>query len=144
MFYKFLNSTTDIVKALDGQSDVAKRISTMATSLHTAIDRYGTVSDPRHDETYAYKVDGLGSHNLTADANITGLLSASLFGYLDRDGKVCQATGNSILSLNNPYLMRGTVINAVSGPYCGLRTLGLRQVLSGHLLRMTTLRYRPL
>ena len=120
MFCTFLNSTAQIMKALDGQIALANEMSAMSTSLRTAIDRYGIVNDPKYGNMYAYEVDGFGSHNLMDDANIPSLLSAPFFGYLDQSDQVYQATRTFVLSKDNPYFMRGPIINAVGGPHSGL------------------------
>ena len=120
MFCTFLNSTAQIMKALNGQTTLANEMLAMSKALRTAIDRYGIVNDPSYGDMYAYEVDGFGSHNLMDDANVPSLLSAPFFGYLDHSDKVYQATRRFILSKDNPYFMRGPIINSVGGPHSGL------------------------
>ena len=112
MFSRLLKSTAQIMRGLDGQTDLANSILAMSNPLPIAIDRYGLVKHPVYGDNYAYEVDGFGSHNLMDDANIPSLLSAPFFGHLDRNDKVYQATRRFILSKDNPYFMRGPVINA--------------------------------
>lgn len=119
MFSRYLNSTAQIMSAIGGHTDLANSMSKLAISLRTAITNYGVANTAMYGKIYAYEVDGYGSQNLMDDANIPSLLSAPFLGYLDQDDAVYQATRNFVLSANDPYFMRGPVINAVGGPHDG-------------------------
>ena len=119
MFARYLSSASQIMQNIGGQPDLANNMSTLASQLRSAISSYGIVSDPKYGDIYAYEVDGYGSRNLMDDANIPSLLSAPFFGYLDMDDETYQATRQVLLSANNPYFMRGPVINAIGGAHDG-------------------------
>ena len=119
MFSRYLSSAALIMQAIGNQDTLATQMTTLADQLRSAISSYGIVRDPKHGTVYAYEVDGYGSRNMMDDANIPSLLSAPFFGYLDMDDTVYQATRKILLSADNPYFMRGPVINAVGGPHDG-------------------------
>jgi meiotically up-regulated gene 157 (Mug157) protein len=98
---------------------LAAEVSTLASSLRTAAETYGVVTDLIHGQIYAYKIDGYGLRNITDDVNIPFLLSAPVFGHLNVSSPVYQNTRSIILSNGNPYFIRGPVINNVRGPYNG-------------------------
>ena len=119
MFSRYLASTAEIVQKLGGQGDLANQMNSLSGSLKDAISTYGIRDDPNHGRIYVYEVDGYGSMNIMDDANIPSLLSAPVYGYLDRGDDVYQNTRKVVLSANNPYFMRGPVINSVGGPHNG-------------------------
>jgi meiotically up-regulated gene 157 (Mug157) protein len=119
MFSRFLSSAAIIMYKIGGQDDLASQMNAMAANLRSAITASGIVQTSEFGEIYAFEVDGYGGQNLMDDANIPSLLSAPFFGYLDANDKVYQNTRKFILSSQNPYFMRGPVINAVGGPHNG-------------------------
>jgi meiotically up-regulated gene 157 (Mug157) protein len=128
MFSRYLNSASQIMAAIGGQRNLAYHMHNFAQSIRAAITTHGIVNDPVYGEVYAFEVDGYGSGNIlqplmishyspqTAnrmdDANIPSLLSAPFLGYLNVSDLVYQNTRKFILSKDNPYFMRGPVINA--------------------------------
>lgn len=118
MFSSYLADCADIAKAI-GEEDLAAKMSTMASSLRDAIEAYGKVHNSKYGDIYAFEVDGYTSQNIMDDANIPSLLAAPFIGYLDQDDETYQNTRNLILSADNPYFMRGPVINAIGGPHVG-------------------------
>lgn len=120
MFSTFLASASQIVLKLGNNTDLASSMSSLSSSLRTAISDYGIVTSRGHGQIYAYEVDGYSSQNIMDDANIPSLLAAPLFGYLDVNDTIYQNTRSSVLSSDsNPYFMRGPVINAIGGPHDG-------------------------
>lgn len=118
MFAHYLNTTSTILFAL-GNFNLATQMTTLSASLTAAITEHGIVSDPVYGNIYAYEVDGYSSRNIMDDANIPSLISAPFFGYLSQNDSVYQATRKVLLSGDNPYFMRGSVINAIGGPHDG-------------------------
>jgi meiotically up-regulated gene 157 (Mug157) protein len=138
MFARYLDSASDIMAQIGNQRNTANHMHNFASRIRTAITQYGIVTHPKYGQIYAFEVDGYGSRkfthkyrvenirlietleNIMDDANIPSLLSAPFFGYLNVTDSVYQNTRKLILSKNNPYYMRGPVINAVGGPHAGL------------------------
>jgi len=120
MFARYLNTTSEIMAALGNHTDLAAQMSRMANSIRSAIQSHGIVTDAvTGKQIYAYEVDGFGSQNIMDDANIPSLLAAPVFGFLDATDPIYQNTRAVVLSGNDPYFMRGSVISAVGGPHDG-------------------------
>ena len=121
MFAQNLVTTAAILTDIgnDNTKTLADEMASLGTSITAAIRSHGIVSDPVHGNIYAYEVDGYGGTNIMDDANIPSLLSAPFLGFRSQNETVYQATRALLLSGNNPYFMRGTVINAIGGPHNG-------------------------
>ncbi|CAD6503241.1 BgTH12-02908 [Blumeria graminis f. sp. triticale] len=120
MFASYLESASNIMAAHGAQEQLSTRMSDFSRRIRDAISKHGIVNDAKYGDIYAYEVDGFGSANLMDDANIPSLLSAPFIRYIKNDDPVYQNTRRFILSSDNPYFMRGPVLNAVGGPHAGL------------------------
>ncbi|KAK0704159.1 hypothetical protein B0T21DRAFT_378065 [Apiosordaria backusii] len=117
MFSSYLSKLSRLVSQLD--KETAQEMAAMAGEISKGVEKYGRVDHTSFGRIYAYEVDGYGSHNLMDDANIPSLLSAPLYGYLDRDDETYQRTRRFVLSDRNPYYMFGPVLNGTGGPHIG-------------------------
>lgn len=155
MFSRYLESASEIMAGVGNQRNLANHMHNFSQSIRKSINAHGIVEDPVYGKVYAFEVDGFGSGqfltlslclwlsqiltlgiaNRMDDANIPSLLSAPFLGYLDVNDPIYQNTRKWILSKDNPYYMRGPVINAyvylpsvpiiitdysVGGPHAGL------------------------
>ncbi|TID20496.1 Meiotically up-regulated protein [Venturia nashicola] len=119
-FASYLSRASEIMGKLPGQTDLATQMQALAKQVQNAISQHGIIQHPVFGRIYAFEVDGFGSSNIMDDANIPSLLSAPLLGYLQRNDQVYQNTRNMILSSQNPYFMRGPLLNAVGSPHTPL------------------------
>ncbi|KAK0128850.1 hypothetical protein ONS95_000798 [Cadophora gregata] len=119
MYSRYLDSASKIMANIGNQRNLANHMHNFAGRIREAITKYGIVNDPKYGQVYAFEVDGYGSANRMDDANIPSLLSAPFIGYLNVSDPVYQNTRKYVLSKDNPYFMRGPVINAIGGPHAG-------------------------
>ncbi|KAK4176831.1 hypothetical protein QBC36DRAFT_300811 [Triangularia setosa] len=117
MFASYLSKLSPLVSKLD--KTTGQEMADLAAEIKKGIEDHGRTDHRLHGRIYAYEVDGYGSHNLMDDANIPSLLSAPLYGYLDRNGETYQRTRRFVLGESNPYYMFGPVLNATGGPHIG-------------------------
>lgn len=118
-FSSYLQQASQIMAKLPGQTDLANQMEALAKQVQKAIAQHGIIQHPVLGSIYAFEVDGFGSSTIMDDANIPSLLSAPLLGFVKSSEKVYQNTRNMILSSQNPYYMRGPLLNAVGGPHTG-------------------------
>ncbi|TQS34576.1 hypothetical protein Golomagni_05033 [Golovinomyces magnicellulatus] len=119
MFSSYLDSASKIMAAIESHDDIVNHMRQFSTSIRDAITKYAIVPHAKYGDVYAYEVDGFGSVNRMDDANIPSLLSAPLIRYLNNSDPIYQNSRRFIQSSDNPYFMRGPVINAVGGPHIG-------------------------
>lgn len=117
-FATHLQSTSTIMQQL-GNTDLANQMATVSETIRAGIEAHAVINDVQYGQIYAYEIDGYGSHFLMDDANIPSLLAAPLYGYTNTSDATYQSTRAKVLSADNPYFMRGPVINAVGGPHQG-------------------------
>lgn len=117
-FATHLNSTS-VIKSQIGQADLGTGMVGIAHKIRSAIENRTIVKDPNHGPIYAFEIDGYGGQNIMDDANIPSLLAAPLYGYTDTSNTVYRNTRAKLLSAENPYFVRGPVINSIGGPHQG-------------------------
>ncbi|RDI86746.1 hypothetical protein Vi05172_g3306 [Venturia inaequalis] len=118
-FASYLSRASFIMGKLPGQTDLASQMQALAKQVQNAISQHGIIQHPVLGSIYAFEVDGYGSSTIMDDANIPSLLSAPLLGYVPQNDQVYQNTRKMILSSQNPYYMRGPLLNAVGSPHNG-------------------------
>jgi len=91
----------------------------MAMGIRNGIKNHAVLATSSHGQVYAYEIDGHMSANVMDDANIPSLLSAPVFGFLNRSDEIYQNTRRMLLTSRNPYYMFGPVIEAIGGPHDG-------------------------
>lgn len=119
MFSSFLDAASNIMMNLGTENELADHMHQFSLDIRTAITKHAIVHDAIYGDVYAYEVDGYGGINRMDDANIPSLLSIPLLHYLNSTDNVYQNTRRYVLSKDNPYFMRGPVINAIGGPHVG-------------------------
>ncbi|QDS69206.1 hypothetical protein FKW77_000559 [Venturia effusa] len=118
-FASYLSQASYIMGKLPGQNNLATQMQALAKQVRNAITQHAIIQHPTFGQIYAFEVDGFGSSTIMDDANIPSLLAAPLLGYLKQDDQIYQNTRNMILSSQNPYYMRGPLLNAVGSPHTG-------------------------
>jgi len=114
-----LNQAAEMVTALFEDSNLAGSLSSLATEVEVAIQKYGVVDHPKHGKMYAFEVDGFGSSYIMDDSNVPSLLSLPYLGVLKADDPIYQNTRKFALSADNPYFFKGTAAEGIGGPHVG-------------------------
>ena len=115
MFARYLAFCRLIMQPLNPALPAETR--TLAFSLRTATEIYGIVTDPVHGQTHAYQIDDHRSRKIMDDVNVSPILSAPFFSYLNVSSLVYQDARSMILLNGNPHFIRGPVGNNIGGPH---------------------------
>lgn len=109
-----------ILRDVCHRPDAAGEAEALAGEINDALCQHAVIDHPRHDQIYAYEVDGFGSHYCMDDANVPSLLSLPYLGFCPPDDPVYQNTRAFVLSTDNPYYAEGKAASGVGGPHVGL------------------------
>lgn len=105
-----------------------------AMDICQGVEKDAIVKHPGYGEIFAYEVDGFEGVELINDTNIPSLLAMPLWNFTNTAYSMLDPTKyrrphnyfqiyrnarHSVLSEDNPYFMRCSVISAVGGPHVG-------------------------
>ncbi|CAD8065174.1 unnamed protein product [Paramecium sonneborni] len=86
----------------------------LSQEIKDAIYKYGI-----KDGAFVYEVDGMGKQVFMDDSNQPSLLSLPIYGFIEIDDPLYQATRKKALSSSNPYYYEGTAAKGIGGPHIG-------------------------
>lgn len=114
-----LGKAAQILREVNGRSELAGECSTLAAEVKGAIDRYAVYNHPKYGKIYAFEVDGFGNYYLTDDANVPSLLAMAYLGDVDVNDPIYQNTRRFVWSEDNPYFFKGKAGEGIGGPHIG-------------------------
>jgi meiotically up-regulated gene 157 (Mug157) protein len=117
-----LNKSAEILKEVNGRTDLAKQCTDLATEVHGALMKYAIYNHPKYGKIYAFEVDGFGNQLIMDDANVPSLLAMPYLGDVDINDPIYQNTRRFIWSEDNPYFFRGKAGEGVGGPHIGIQS----------------------
>lgn len=115
-----LRQLAEMSSAILKDEKFARKCTSLANEVDSAIRRYAIVSHPKYGKIYAYEVDGYGNHLMMDDANVPSLLSASYLGYCSAQDSIYQNTRRFVWSTDNPYFYSGKDGEGIGGPHVGV------------------------
>lgn len=111
-----LEDLRDINRHTWRDENIERRAAILGAGIQAGIERYG-VQEHGGRRIYCYETDGLDHFNWMDDANYPSLLSASFFGYCEREDELYQNTRSYVLSEGNPYYFAGEECNGIGSPH---------------------------
>lgn len=100
-----------------GRSQTAKRAEKLKKDILSGVEQYGIIRHKKFGRMYAYETDGLGHYNLMDDANIPSILSLPYLGCCGENDELYRNTRKFVLSEENPYFFKGSVLSGVGSPH---------------------------
>ncbi|KAF8180772.1 Six-hairpin glycosidase-like protein [Mycena galopus ATCC 62051] len=98
--------------------DIQSAALSRASSVETALLKWGTVITKDWGEVFAYEVDGYGGAAMQDDPNVPSLVSIPYLGFANATNPIYMNTRKMVLSTEgNPYYGFGPVIRGVSSPH---------------------------
>ncbi|KAJ4459828.1 putative DUF1237 domain protein [Paratrimastix pyriformis] len=111
-----LERVAAIFEKVRGDSATGQQLRAMAAQLRAAIASQGIVT--RNGATvYAYEVDGFGNAIVMDDANVPSLLALPYMGFCSPQDPIYLRTRALLLSAQNPYYFKGSVMEGIGGPH---------------------------
>ncbi|CAF1177939.1 unnamed protein product [Adineta ricciae] len=128
--YHSLKQLLNLTNSLNWADEFRLDINNLITDLRSVL--FGiknsdiiTMTHPKHGLIYLYESNGFGGKAAMDDANIPSLLSLPYLCptefFLNRS--IYQNTRKFVLSKDNPWFMRGNILEGVGGPHIGYGTV---------------------
>ncbi len=101
----------------ENRQALAIRVKTLVAAISQGITEYGIQTLPSGERGFAYEVDGLGHACFMDDANVPSLLSLPFLGALSAEDPLYIATKSFVLSMQNPYFYKGSVLQGIGSEH---------------------------
>ena len=118
-----LRKAAEILSTVNGEQELAAGCTALADEVAAALQQYAVVEHPVYGKIYAFEVDGFGSVQLMADANVPSLLAMPYLGDVERTDPVYENTRRFVWSTDNPYFWRGPAGEGIGGPHIGVEMI---------------------
>ncbi|MDD4972671.1 MAG: glycoside hydrolase family 125 protein [Paludibacter sp.] len=114
-----LRKAAEILSAVNKNTTLSGKCTTLATEVETAINKYAIYKHPKYGKIYAYEVDGFGNQLIMDDANVPSLLGLAYMGDVNINDQIYRNTRKFVWSEDNPYFFKGKAGEGIGGPHVG-------------------------
>ncbi|KAF7339205.1 hypothetical protein MVEN_01997900 [Mycena venus] len=113
-----LRGLASLLRSVGLRPDIQATATARASSVETALWKWGTVLTKDWGEVFAYEVDGFGGAAIQDDPNVPSLVSFPYLEFVNASNSIYANTRKMVLSTTgNPYYGFGPVIRGVSSPH---------------------------